>query len=369
MDLATLQAEVAVGRTRPLAPGSLYRDLGVFQRELEAETGLQIRLATLNLVVVCSNPEEARGLGPVLRELSVDFPCRCLVAVREPQAPPGDLVGFASFAAHPVRSSQVCCEQVVVYSAGGEGESIPSLVLAALAPDLPTLSWWRGEPPFGSALFEQILEPSNRVVFDSNSFPVERLASVLDLVGDRYHQEQAFSDLSWVRVEPWREEIAALFDPPEATRALRDLVRVDLEHRPAPGPLAPQPLLLAGWLASRLGWTPVGSAREGEALHARLRGGGGEVELRLVPRPGEGEPGEIAGFRCATAEGREFRLTSVRPRRRARSRGPGCGLDGAARRLVGWMGQELSVLTRDAVFQEALEAAVQLAPSGRRAGS
>ena len=367
MDLATLQAEVAVGRTRPLAPGSLYRDLGTFQRELEAETGLQLRLATMNLVVVCSSPEEARGLGPVLRELSVDFPCRCLVAVRDPQAPPGDLVGFASFAAHPVRSSQVCCEQVVVYSAGGEGDSIPSLVLATLAPDLPTLSWWRGEPPFGSALFEQILEPSNRVVFDSHSFPVERLASVLDLVGDRYHQEQAFSDLSWVRMEPWREEIAALFDPPEATRALRDLVRVEIDHRPAPAPFAPQPLLLAGWLASRLGWTLAGTRLEGEVLEARLRGG--EVSLRLAPRPGRGEPGEVAGFQATTAEGREFRVPSVRPRRRARSRGPGSGLDEAARRLVGWMGQELSVLTRDAVFQEALEAAVQFVPSGRRPGS
>lgn len=363
MDLAALQNEVSVGQPRPLSPGRLVRELEALERELASQAGLQIRLTTMNLLVVCSTPEDAVGLGPLLRELGASFPSRCFVAVLDRMAPRGELVGWASYACMPQRRSQVCCEQVVLYGPGSEAESIPSLVLATMHPDLPTLSWWRGDPPFGTPLLEQLVEPSNRVVFDSRSFSTARMSSILALIQDRYHQEQAFSDLSWGRLEPWREEIAALFDPPEATPCLQDLAWVEIAHRPDGGAPPPQPLLLAGWLASRLDWSrsPLEAGEGG--WRARLAAG--RVDLRLVPSGGDGQPGDLAGFRCATSGGREFRVHAPRPRRRSAREGASGELDEAARRTVERMGRELSIPSRDVVYQEALEAALELVPARR----
>ncbi len=58
-------------------------------------------------------------------------------------------------------------------------------------------------------------------------------------------------DLAWLRTTPWRERLAASFDPPERLPALRQLRgRRSATRRARP----PARSLLAGWLASRLRW-------------------------------------------------------------------------------------------------------------------
>ncbi|GEM_PF-289017 len=361
MDLETMLAEVSVGHPRPLSIGRIMRELDDLERELGIEAGVQFRLTTTNLVVVCSGPDQVRGLGLLLGELCAEFPCRCLVAVLDPEAEKGTLQGWASLTCHPHRRQHMCCEQVILYCPGGQGESVPSLVSATLLPEVPTLSWWRGEPPFGTHLLEQVLELSDRVVFDSADFPVSRMESVQALVTDRYHQEQAFSDLSWGRLEEWREEIASLFDPPEATECLSALAQVEIRFVPGPDPVPPQPLLLAGWLASRLGWRPVPMTWADDAFVARLSGGSGRVELRLVPVWAEGQSGRPVGLVAKTRQGREFRVDEVRPRRRGGRDVWKSGLEPEVARRLEQMGRELSTLSRDVVYQETLESALEVA--------
>lgn len=362
MELSTLQSEILVGRGRPLSPGRIVKELLALEQEMGAEVGgsSRLRLTTLNLVVGCSTPEDGVGLAKVLMELCSEFPSRTMVAVLDREAPDGELQGWAAFSCHPLRRSQVCCEQVALYCPGEGGASIPSLVLATLHPELPTLLWWRGDPPFGSDLLEQMIEPMSRVVFDSRHFSSSaRMQEILALLHDRYHQEQAFSDLSWGRLESWREEIASLFDAPDATPCLEALTEVEIRYHPDgdSGDLPPQPLLLAGWLASRLAWKTK-----------RLDGGTaqlGPVTLKLVVAPSTARdalPGDLSGFRAAT-EDRTFEVASARPfRRGSKVGGVAEGLDERSGRLVERMGRELSVLNRDPVYSEALEAALQLLP-------
>lgn len=368
MDLARLSQEILVGQGRPLSPGRIVRELHALEQEIGAQAGggARLRLTTMNLVVGCSTPEEGLGLGKLLAELCADFPSRTMVAVLDPEAAEGDLQGWASFSCHPLRHGQVCCEQVALYCPGGGGASVPSLMLATLHPDLPNLLWWRGDPPFGGDLLEQMIEPMNRVVFDSREFSSSaRLAEILALIQDRYHQEQAFSDLSWGRLESWREEIAALFDAPECTPCLRDLGEVEVRYHPGTRPagdVPPQPLLLAGWLASRLGWR-TGRLEDGSTT---VQAGSGSLTLRLVPAASaqpDALPGDISGFRAVAGGRPPFEVKAVRAIRLRGRDEKASGLDRRARRTLERMGRELSVLNRDPVYQEALEAALQLLPS------
>ena len=76
-------------------------------------------------------------------------------------------------------------------------------------------------------------------------------------------------DLAWLRTTPWRERLAAAFDDPSRHSELPALASVAVRHNP--GSLT-SALLLAGWLASRLGWQPeplvatAGGAYRGTAV-------------------------------------------------------------------------------------------------------
>jgi len=86
-------------------------------------------------------------------------------------------------------------------------------------------------------------------------------------------------DLAWLRLARWRQRVAAHFDDP-ATRALLPAVeRIELA---CAGEDAAMPLLLAGWVAARAGWTLSALAQcDGGWRGTAQRPGGGSVLLLL----------------------------------------------------------------------------------------
>jgi hypothetical protein len=118
-------------------------------------------------------------------------------------------------------------------------------------------------------------------------------------------QEQAYVvDLAWLRSTPWRERIAATFDPPAWRPALRQISKVAVRHRPDS---AVSGMLLLGWLASRLGWTPGSLVEDGGRHHGRARAGKLEVAVRLEPVHDLVAPG-LGGISVDTADGTSLSL-------------------------------------------------------------
>jgi glucose-6-phosphate dehydrogenase assembly protein OpcA len=74
-------------------------------------------------------------------------------------------------------------------------------------------------------------------------------------------------DLAWLRTTPWRERLAASFDPPARRQSLAAIEGFTIRHQASSTASA---LLLAGWLASRLRWDtrPLASAN-GAGLRGR----------------------------------------------------------------------------------------------------
>jgi glucose-6-phosphate dehydrogenase assembly protein OpcA len=87
-------------------------------------------------------------------------------------------------------------------------------------------------------------------------------------------------DLAWLRTTPWRERLAASFDPPSRRPALAGIEGFTIRHQSSSTASA---LLLAGWLASRLHWDtrPMVSAN-GAGLYGRAYTGSSRyIEIRL----------------------------------------------------------------------------------------
>lgn len=224
--------------------------------------------------------------------------------------------------------------------------------------DLLTVAW---SPHGHEEALDALLRVSEVILVDSVDDPdparaLGRAAGLADRV--------RVVDLAWLRSAPWRERVAALFDPPEDLRRELDRISaVTVRHEPSS---AAAGLLLLGWLADRLGWTPVAlSPANGGGARGDARAPDHDVRLAL----------EISTLDVRGLSGLTVETTSGA--RIALDRGPG-GLQavrrdpdgaehpwtimGASRGEGGILGEGIrQALLRDPLYQPALLAAWALA--------
>lgn len=226
--------------------------------------------------------------------------------------------------------------------------ALESIVGPLRVPDLATLVW----APHGHVdALRSLRRVADVVLVDSLDEPEidAALARAAEWTRDMY-----VVDLAWLRSTPWRERLAAAFDPPPLRAQLDRITGVSVRHRHGSEAAA---ALFCGWLASRLDWRPepllhVGNGWRGSA-HARRT----EVDIVLEPVGESGAPG-LAGVTVATSGGETLSL----------DRGPG-GLHttrgeqrwtvlGASRGEAGILGEGVrQALLRDRTYGPALEAA------------
>jgi glucose-6-phosphate dehydrogenase assembly protein OpcA len=218
--------------------------------------------------------------------------------------------------------------------------------------DLATVVW---APHGHHDGVDSLLDHAQVVLLDSVDEPEadQALARAQELAQDAY-----VVDLAWLRSTPWRERIAATFDPEPLRPDLFTISALTIRHHPDSEAAA---LLLVGWLASRLGWEPTRLHQGRGQAHGRRQ----DVNICLEPAPEQSVRG-LAGVQVETAGGRWFRL----------DRGPG-GLHahykhrrgterewtilGASRGEAGILGEGIrQALLRDPTYKPALEKAMAL---------
>jgi glucose-6-phosphate dehydrogenase assembly protein OpcA len=135
------------------------------------------------------------------------------------------------------------CEAVVMRTYGRLALHAESVVMPLLAPDVPVVTWWHGEPPERIA-YDFLGVVAERRVTDAKQAadPVEALRQrALDYApGD--------TDLAWTRITPWRTLVAGAFDTVDSPVVAASVTA------PAKDPTA---ALMVGWLASRLKIQPT----------------------------------------------------------------------------------------------------------------
>lgn len=165
-------------------------------------------------------------------------------------------------------------------------------------------------------------------------------------------------DLAWLRSTPWRERVAATFDPPSWRGELGRISGVTVRHDAESAAAA---LLFCGWLASRLGWEPGSMIARGDRLEGKARGRRQEVSLCLEPVP-QDVPG-LNGVTIDTADGMSISLDrspgGLKAHRRDRQGEESTWtLLGASRGEGGILGEGVrQALLRDPTYKPALDAA------------
>ncbi|HJN35238.1 MAG: glucose-6-phosphate dehydrogenase assembly protein OpcA [Prochlorococcus sp.] len=189
------------------------------------------------------------------------------------------------------------CGDVVVLR--GDGQALAhglGILQPLLPPALPSWVWWNGNLEEAPDLLEQLAIAPRRLIIDSALGAPD---CCLKFLHSRVDAGQAVNDLNWLRLRSWRETLAMIFDPPHRRDALSHIIQIDIDvegHHPVQG------LLLAAWIADRLGWQLISSQKlDEDGIGAEFRRPDGiSVQFRLMPVPmGQPSihPGELVGIR------------------------------------------------------------------------
>src|SRR5919199_1172840 len=222
-----------------------------------------------------------------------------LVCIVEPRRKTIDAVATIASDVHPKPGEFALLRETVIVDIGEQHLAhVDTIVDPLVVTDLPTVAW---APHGHQEAVDALLALTQVVLLDSIDEPDMRdaLRRALKLLEDVY-----VVDLAWLRSTPWRERVAATFDPPHLRPDLRTISAVTVRHHPES---AVAGLLLVGWLASRLDWQLGELIGRGDKLvgsaHARRQ----DVKLTLEPAPDLHVRG-LAGGTPETASGRHLDL-------------------------------------------------------------
>ena len=231
--------------------------------------------------------------------------------------------------------------------------NLESIVDPVLVSDLATLVW---APHGHDEAVDALRRHAQIVLVDSVTEPE------LDVALERAHQltsDLYVVDLAWLRSTPWRERVAAAFDPPPLRRALGEISSVTVRHRADSAAAA---ALFCGWLSSRLGWRPERMVASGAGLAGHARAHRSDISLRLTSVDAMSSPG-LDGITIECASGEAISLDRGSGGLRALQRGrdgreQAWTVLGASRGEAGILGEGVrQALLRDHTYKPALDAA------------
>ena len=295
---------VRSGRLRGPITGQQTKDLIAAGRQAIADADLPLSTPPLDGPVIeavsrlkgDSAAEDLRGqyIDPALSALMP----RRLITLAPTIAPSQGLETLvAAYCPLPEEGGgTTACGDVVVLRGGDAALQDGMTILEPLLPaSMPTWVWWNGFLDEAPELMARLACAPRRLIIDS---AVGQPRQCLEVLRQRVESGQAVNDLNWLRLRSWRETLAMVFDPPHRRDALSHVTQVDIDvegHHPAQG------LLLAAWIADRLGWTLDTASTVDEETTAEFhRPDGTAVNVHLMGVP-VGQPnlhaGQIVGMR------------------------------------------------------------------------
>jgi len=229
--------------------GHVERALSDLRRH---EQRAAVRASVLTLVAVTHSQAEADLVRGIIQDLGVRHPSRTLVVVLEkggPEMPVGDGTGVdAALWVHANEHDgrAVCFEEVRLLVRGPARFHLDSIVGPFALPDVPLVVWLPASLPSPG---DPLLDVADRLVVDSRAADegggdVLARAAVLA-------RRLPVTDLSWIRMAPWRSLLAGLFEGSVNRPFLDGVDRVEVSGNKGPR------LLLGGWLLRRLGLAPA----------------------------------------------------------------------------------------------------------------
>src|SRR5215217_6568353 len=352
--MATTAPEVpdagAVWSAQDTTPSDVEEALRRLLQEQHAREDAHAPARVLNLVVVVDR--EWRGeIMNRLEQVGRYHASRTILCTVESRRETIDASVVMTVAGESKPGELMMTRERVVLDLGEKHlAKLDTIVDPLVVTDLPTLVWApHGHPEAVDAL----LQISQVVLVDSVNEPdaASALSRAKELAKEAY-----VVDLAWLRTTPWRERVAATFDPARWRGELARIDSVTVRHRTDSGVAG---VLFCGWLASRLGWGAGSLVAGGDAVRGQAKANRHDVSLLLQREEGQHVPG-LAGIQIGTSSGMSISLDRGPGGLLARRRDPkgqqqSWTVLGASRGEGGILGEGIrQALLRDPAYRDAL---------------
>jgi glucose-6-phosphate dehydrogenase assembly protein OpcA len=341
----------AVWSAQDTAPGDVEEALRRLLQEEHARHHAHVPARVLNLVVVV----DADWRGEIMNRLEQVgryHASRTITCLVEPGRTTIDATVMMTVEGDSKPGELHLMRERVLLAVGEKHlRRLDTIVDPLVVTDISTVVWSpHGHPEAVDAL----LRLAQVVLIDSVNEPdaASAIRRAKELAKEAY-----VVDLAWLRTTPWRERVAATFDPPRWRPELRRIDRVSIRHRDDSGVAG---ILFIGWLASRLGWGDGALLAADGGVHGRAKTRREDIALELRPDHGQSVPG-LAGIEIGTSSGMSISLDRGRGGLTARRRDRNGGektwtVLGASRGEGGILGEGIrQALLRDPAYARALE--------------
>jgi glucose-6-phosphate dehydrogenase assembly protein OpcA len=355
----------AVWSAQDCSPSTIEEALRHLVAECHAQTEQCVPARTLNLVCIVDK-EWSGEIANRLRGVGRHHASRTVVCAVEPGRTTIDAQATISMESSPRAGEFAVMRELIIVSVGEQHlATLDTVVDPLVVTDLRTAVWSpHGHPEAVDALTTARASgmPLAQVVLLDAVEEPDPATALLRICRLASHAE--IVDLAWLRCTPWRERLAAAYDPMSRRAELNTLSKISVRHR---ADSAVSALLLVGWLCSRLGWRPEALTQHGNLMRGRARARRGEVEIRLEPVDDMGAPG-LAGIETRSDLGTLLALErgegGLTARRREAPARNGDSYEhvwtvlGASRGEPGILGEGIRhALMRDPTYGPALDAA------------
>ena len=202
-----------------------------------------VRTSVLTLVVVVDSHQEAEVARQTVRDLGDRHPSRTLLVVLEDEdgaSEEGNIDACATVLVVEREGRAVCFEEVVLEVSGRARHHLDSVVEPFTLPEVPLVLWLPARLP---APGDPLVAAANRIVVDSRT--VSESAGVLSRIAT-LSRRLPLTDLSWMRLAPWRSLLAGLFEGSVHRPFLDGVKTIEVAGNYGPRHL------FAGWLLRRL---------------------------------------------------------------------------------------------------------------------
>ncbi|MGE3171729.1 MAG: glucose-6-phosphate dehydrogenase assembly protein OpcA [Planctomycetota bacterium] len=228
-----------------VAPTAIPKALRALWNECcSGEQGSSVSRALTQNLLVLGDAARERELRQVLDALAARLPCRAFLALLTPGG--RELSATVHGAAREHGSIRdLVLEQIELRVPQAAFAQLPGVVRPLLVNDIPTHCYWASPWPDDPRRFDALAKLAEHTIVDSARFALP--ATELDALEARRRAGTRITDLTWLRLRPWRRALAEVLE----RTGYRSEVATAVTIRHGDDALAPA-ALLGRWLERRL---------------------------------------------------------------------------------------------------------------------
>lgn len=182
---------------------------GLWNTCMQSQDGSDVaRALTINLFAI-AEAGQAEMLRDMTEQLYRHTPCRAFLLLLDDHAT-GETAELSATTRRRRSVRDIVLEEIVLRLRSEDLPRIPGLLRPLIFDDLPGHLYWSLPWPANEEPFDTLAHLAQRAIVDSQCFG--NPARELPIIEQRQQDGQRITDLSWLRVQPWRRALAEAFE-------------------------------------------------------------------------------------------------------------------------------------------------------------